>query len=64
MTLLKHSVVNANLLAFFCMELCAPDEPSHVTQFTPTDTGSRFPEHHGFQHGDLGAARGKLPGQI
>ncbi|KAJ5486814.1 hypothetical protein N7530_001114 [Penicillium desertorum] len=34
MTLLKHSVVNANLLAFFCMELCAPDEPSHVTQFT------------------------------
>ncbi|KAI3140437.1 hypothetical protein CBS147326_2138 [Penicillium roqueforti] len=33
MTLLKHSVVNANLLAFFCMELCAPDEPSHITQF-------------------------------
>ncbi|KAJ5616526.1 hypothetical protein N7537_001640 [Penicillium hordei] len=33
MTLLKHSVVNANLLAFFCMELCAPDEPSHMTQF-------------------------------
>ncbi|CAI7616954.1 unnamed protein product [Penicillium glandicola] len=33
MTLLKHSVVNANLLAFFCMELCAPDEPSHTTQF-------------------------------
>lgn len=25
MTLLKHSVVNANLLAFFCMEFCAPD---------------------------------------
>ncbi|CAG8877912.1 unnamed protein product [Penicillium nalgiovense] len=34
MTLLKHSVVNANLLAFFCMELCAPDEPSHDAQFT------------------------------
>ncbi|KAJ5410973.1 uncharacterized protein N7487_005332 [Penicillium crustosum] len=34
MTLLKHSVVNANLLAFLCMELCAPDEPSHTTQFT------------------------------
>ncbi|KAI2737100.1 hypothetical protein DTO013E5_2339 [Penicillium roqueforti] len=33
MTLLKHSVVNANLLAFFCMELSAPDEPSHITQF-------------------------------
>lgn len=32
MTLLKHSVVNGNLLAFFCMELCAPDEPSHMTQ--------------------------------
>lgn len=34
MTLLKHSVVNANLLAFFCMELSAPDEPTHVTQFS------------------------------
>ncbi|KAJ5773733.1 hypothetical protein N7457_008629 [Penicillium paradoxum] len=33
MTQLKHSVVNANLLAFFCMELCAPDEPNHVPQF-------------------------------
>ncbi|KAJ5835336.1 hypothetical protein N7447_001362 [Penicillium robsamsonii] len=38
MTLLKHSVVNANLLAFFCMELCAPDDPSHVTQFANSDT--------------------------
>ncbi|KAJ5188990.1 hypothetical protein N7491_005312 [Penicillium cf. griseofulvum] len=37
MTLLKHSVVNANLLSFFCMELCAPDEPSHVTQIANGD---------------------------
>ncbi|OQD98606.1 hypothetical protein PENVUL_c070G09986 [Penicillium vulpinum] len=30
MTLLKHSVVNANLLAFFCMELSAPDDPTNI----------------------------------
>lgn len=30
MTILKHSVVNANLLAFFCMELSAPDESMDV----------------------------------
>jgi dsRNA-specific ribonuclease len=30
MTLLKHSVVNANLLAFFCMELSAPDESMDI----------------------------------
>jgi dsRNA-specific ribonuclease len=30
MTLLKHSVVNANLLAFFCMDLCAPDESMDI----------------------------------
>jgi dsRNA-specific ribonuclease len=37
MTLLKHSVVNANLLAFFCMELTAPDEPTYVPKFSRGD---------------------------
>ncbi|KAG0159677.1 hypothetical protein PDIDSM_7200 [Penicillium digitatum] len=48
MTLLKHSVVNANLLAFFCMELCAPDEPTHVPQFANGEIN--FVPHQGQIH--------------
>lgn len=32
MTLLKHAMVNANLLAFFCMEFALPEERTHVEQ--------------------------------
>ncbi|KAJ5550279.1 hypothetical protein N7461_004977 [Penicillium sp. DV-2018c] len=43
MTLLKHSVVNANLLAFFCMDLNAPDEPNHVPQSSSNGNISTAP---------------------
>lgn len=32
MTLLKHAMVNANLLAFFCMEFALPEEKTHIEQ--------------------------------
>jgi dsRNA-specific ribonuclease len=32
MTLIKHAVVNANLLAFLCMDHTSPDESTEVTQ--------------------------------
>lgn len=47
MTLIKHAVVNANLLAFLCMDHASPDESTEVTQtpagnvdFVPRLTGS------------------------
>ncbi|KAJ6076167.1 hypothetical protein N7499_008148 [Penicillium canescens] len=39
MTILKHSVVNANLLAFLCMDLAVYEESPSVTQFA---TDGRF----------------------
>ncbi|KAJ5771064.1 uncharacterized protein N7511_003115 [Penicillium nucicola] len=35
MTILKHSVVNANLLAFLCMDLAVSEESSSMPQFSP-----------------------------
>lgn len=32
MTLIKHAMVNANLLAFFCMEYAVDEETAHVSQ--------------------------------
>lgn len=47
MTLLKHSVVNANLLAFFCMDLCAPDESMDIeTTNGEIDFVQRYDEIH------------------
>ena len=47
MTLLKHSVVNANLLAFFCMDLCAPDESMDIeTTNGGIDFVQRYDEIH------------------
>ncbi|KAF7586490.1 Dicer-like protein 2 [Aspergillus hancockii] len=35
MTLIRHAVVNANLLAFFCMEFSIPQTTTHVHQIDP-----------------------------
>lgn len=44
MTLIKHAVVNANLLAFLCMDHAVPDECTDVTQ-TPTGNVDFVPRH-------------------
>lgn len=44
MTLIKHAVVNANLLAFLCMDHAVPDESTDVTQ-TPTGNVDFVPRH-------------------
>ncbi|RHZ55743.1 putative RNA helicase/RNAse III [Aspergillus thermomutatus] len=36
MTKIKHAVVNANLLAFFCMEFAIPEENPDITQTSKT----------------------------
>lgn len=43
MTLIKHASVNANLLAFFCMELSVPDTTTDVTQ-SSTGTFDKIPQ--------------------
>lgn len=36
MTQIKHAIVNANLLAFFCMEYAVDEETAHVNQVSTT----------------------------
>ncbi|CAG8162910.1 unnamed protein product [Penicillium salamii] len=45
MTILKHSVVNANLLAFFCMELSAPDDSMDIEVTDEGDRVNHVPRH-------------------
>ncbi|KAJ5119289.1 hypothetical protein N7448_009958 [Penicillium atrosanguineum] len=44
MTLIKHAVVNANLLAFLCMDLAAPEESTDLAQ-TPNGSAKFTPRH-------------------
>lgn len=55
MTLLKHAIVNANLLAFFCMEFALVEETTHIQHVRPpsSNTDSQFTIQKGQTHLEL-----------
>ncbi|KAJ5667706.1 uncharacterized protein N7477_006276 [Penicillium maclennaniae] len=48
MTLIKHAVVNANLLAFLCMDLAAPEDSTDLAQ--TSDGSAKFTTRHNEIH--------------
>lgn len=56
MTLLKHAIVNANLLAFFCMEFALVEETTHIQHVPPSsnsETETQFTIQKGHTHLEL-----------
>lgn len=61
MTLLKHAIVNANLLAFFCLEFSLVEETTHIQHVPPpsssndetTPTENQFTIQKGHTHLEL-----------